>query len=118
MLGRSPRRSRAISPGEHDEVRHQIVQTTLTSNGRVIDQDPTKFGRLRESTEHAADGIVLRERLSEDGYVFLRDVLDTQALLRVGNLSPTSYTGSTPSTLTAAAPRTPSQRNPACRYTK
>ena len=59
------------------------MQTTLTSNGRVIDQDPTKFGRLRESSEHAADGTVLRERLSEDGYVFLRDVLDKQLLRHV-----------------------------------
>ena len=60
-----------------------IVHNTLTSNGRVIDQDPTKFGRLRESSEHAADGTVLRERLSQDGYVFLRNVLDKQLLLRV-----------------------------------
>ena len=83
MLGRSPRRLRAISPDAYEEVRHGIGQTTLTSHGRVIDQDPTKFGRLRESSEHAADGAMLRERLSEDGYVFLRDVLDTQAALRV-----------------------------------
>ena len=83
MPDRSPHRSRGNSPDEHEEVRQGIVQTTLTSNGRVIDQDPTKFGRLRESSEHAADGTVLRERLSEDGYVFLRDVLDTQLLLRV-----------------------------------
>ena len=59
-----------------------MVQTTLTSNGRVIDQGPTKFGRLRESSEYAADGTILRERLSEDGYVFLRGVLDKQVLLR------------------------------------
>ena len=58
------------------------MQTTLTSNGRVIDRDPTKFGRLRESSEHATDGTILRERLSEDGYVFLRGVLDKQVLLR------------------------------------
>src|SRR6185295_8745160 len=67
MLSRSPRRSRTISADEHEEARQGIVQTTLTSNGRVIDQHPTKFGWLRESSEHAADGTVLRERLSEDG---------------------------------------------------
>ena len=60
-----------------------VVQTALTSHGRVIDQDPSKFGRLRESSEHAVDGGVLRERLREDGYVFLRDALDKQVLLRV-----------------------------------
>jgi hypothetical protein len=59
------------------------VQTTLTSCGRVIDQAPTKFGRLRESTEHATDGTVLRERLRDDGYVLLRDVLDKDVLLHV-----------------------------------
>src|SRR6478672_1260363 len=83
MHPRSLRRLHTISPDEHEEVRQGIVQTTLTSNGRVIDQDPTKFGRLRESSEHTADGTVLREHLREDGYVFLRDVLDTQVLLRV-----------------------------------
>ena len=83
MLGRSPRPTHTILPNEHQEVGQEIVQTILTSNGRVIDQDPTKFGRLRESSEHAADGAVLRERLREDGYVFLRDVLDKQLLLRV-----------------------------------
>jgi hypothetical protein len=62
------------------------VQTTLTSNGCVIDQDPTKFGLLRESSEHAANGTVLNERLSTDGYVFLRDVLDKQVLLPVQRL--------------------------------
>ena len=77
------RRSRAILIDEQQEIRQGIVQTTLTSNGRVIDQDPTKFGRLRESSEHATDGTVLRERLSEDGYIFLRDVLDKQVLLHV-----------------------------------
>ncbi|WP_029113319.1 phytanoyl-CoA dioxygenase family protein [Mycobacterium sp. URHB0044] len=59
------------------------MQTTLTSNGCVIDQDPAKFGHFRESSEYAADGAVLRERLSEDGYVFLRDVLDKHVLLQV-----------------------------------
>jgi hypothetical protein len=59
------------------------LQTTLTAYGRVIDQAPAKFGRLRESTEHAADAVVLRERLAEDGYVFLRDVLDMEILLHV-----------------------------------
>jgi Phytanoyl-CoA dioxygenase (PhyH) len=61
----------------------QTTITTLTSHGRVIDQDPAKFGRLRESSEHVADGTVLCERLAEDGYVFLRGALDTQVLLRV-----------------------------------
>lgn len=60
-----------------------MVQITLTSNGRVINQDSAKFGRLRESSEYAADGPALRERLSEDGYVLLRGVLDKEVLLRV-----------------------------------
>ena len=73
----------ALRSDRHHERRQEIVQTTLTSNGRVIDQNPTNFGRLRESSEHAVDGNVLRERLSENGYVFLRDVLDMQPLLRM-----------------------------------
>ncbi len=59
------------------------MQTTLTAHGRFIDGDPAKFGRLRESTEHAGDGMILRERMRDDGYVFLRDVLDKEVLLRV-----------------------------------
>ena len=55
----------------------------LSSAHRVIDQNPMKFGQLRESTEYAADGAVLRERLAQDGYVLLRDVLDKEVLLRV-----------------------------------
>ena len=67
-------------------------------------KDPTKFGRLRESSEHTADGTVLRERLSEDGYVFLRDVLDKQVCCTCGKLSRTSCAGSTRSMPTATAP--------------
>ena len=63
--------------------RGRTLNVKLTSNGRVIDQDPTKFGRLRESSEHATDGAILRERLNQDGYVFLRDVLDKEVLLQV-----------------------------------
>jgi len=59
------------------------MQTTLTAGGRVIDAAPAKFGLLRESTEHAADADVLRDRLRDDGYVFLRDVLDKEILLHV-----------------------------------
>ncbi|WP_099041798.1 phytanoyl-CoA dioxygenase family protein [Mycobacterium neglectum] len=55
----------------------------VTSNGSVIDQDASKFGLLRESSEHAGDGPALRERLNEDGYAFLRDVLDKEVLLAV-----------------------------------
>jgi hypothetical protein len=79
----SPARSRTILPDKQQQICGGIVQTTLTSNGRVIDEHPTKFGRLRESSEHVADGAALRERLSADGYVFLRDVLDKQLLLQV-----------------------------------
>jgi hypothetical protein len=75
------RRLHTIRADEQQEVREGTVQTTLTSNGRVINTDPTKFGRLRESSEYARDGAVLRERLSEDGYVLLREVLDKQVLL-------------------------------------
>lgn len=62
------------------------MKTTLTAGGRVIDAEPAKFGLLRESTEHAADAAVLRDRLREDGYVFLRDVLDKEILLNVQEL--------------------------------
>ena len=65
------------------DARGGILATALTSQGRVIDERPTRFGRLRESTEHAHDGAVLRERLKEDGYVLLRDVLDKEILLSV-----------------------------------
>lgn len=58
----------------------------LTSNGYVIDRGPATFGLLRDSTAHAADGPVLRGRLAEDGYVFLRKLLDLSVVRAVQDL--------------------------------
>ncbi|HEX7080144.1 MAG TPA: phytanoyl-CoA dioxygenase family protein [Gammaproteobacteria bacterium] len=58
----------------------------LTSNGYVVDHGPSTFGSLRDSTPHAADGPELRERLAQDGYVFLRGLLDVSVLRRVQKL--------------------------------
>lgn len=53
----------------------------LTSNGVVIDTSPDKFGFLRESNDILDSGEALRQRMKEDGYLFLRGVLDREAVL-------------------------------------
>lgn len=58
----------------------------LTANGYIIDRGVASFGLLRDSTAWAGDGAALRERLAEDGYVFLRKLLDVGAVRRVQEL--------------------------------
>src|SRR5262245_49444909 len=70
----SPRSAQALSP------------LRLTSAGRVLDQHPEAFGVLRDSSALATDGKALRARLDEDGYVFLRKLLDVGVLSRIQKL--------------------------------
>ena len=48
----------------------------LTSHGHVIDTGPEKFGFLRESNDLLANPDGLRRRMNDDGYLFLRNVLE------------------------------------------
>ena len=47
----------------------------LRSQGLVLSQTPETFGELRDSSALAGDFAALRNRMVEDGYVFLRDYL-------------------------------------------
>jgi hypothetical protein len=47
----------------------------LRSQGRILPQDSATFGALRDSSALAGDYAALRERMRDDGYVFLRDYL-------------------------------------------
>lgn len=54
----------------------------LTSNGYVLDESPTRLGRLQPVPEHERhDREVLWERLARDGYLFLRGALDRDVVL-------------------------------------
>jgi len=53
----------------------------LTSLGYSLDTSPTAFGELRDSREVADDPAALRGRMREDGYLFLRGLLDREAVL-------------------------------------
>jgi hypothetical protein len=52
----------------------------LTSLGQPI--PAALFGRLRDSSEIAGDAAALRARMTEDGYLFLRGVLDATTILK------------------------------------
>jgi len=62
------------------------MPTALTSNGYIIDQGAGAFGWFLDSTEHVGNASVLRSRLLDHGYLFLRDILETELLLRVREL--------------------------------
>jgi ectoine hydroxylase-related dioxygenase (phytanoyl-CoA dioxygenase family) len=52
----------------------------LKAGGKVLDASPHRLGRLRPSS--AGEGTdVLRRRLKQDGYLFLRGFLDREAVL-------------------------------------
>ena len=53
----------------------------LTSNGYVIDRNPSAFGELRDSNALLGDVPRLHARMGEDGYILLRGYLDRE---RVG----------------------------------
>lgn len=52
----------------------------LKSNNVELDHSPSVFGRLRDSTDYVKDAAVLRSRLAEDGYLYLRDLVDRRTL--------------------------------------
>lgn len=54
---------------------------TLTSHGIELDTSPGKFGELRDSSGLVDDLAALRERIAEDGYLFLRGYLDREVVL-------------------------------------
>ena len=47
----------------------------LTSFNHALDLSPDRFGFLRDSTDLADETAALRQRLTDDGYIFLRDHL-------------------------------------------
>lgn len=55
----------------------------LTSAGLELDLSPGAFGALRNSNDILDDGAALRERMREDGYLYLPGYLDRQDVLSV-----------------------------------
>lgn len=53
----------------------------LVSNGVPVPAGPSRVAPLCDSTHLLADGAALRERLREDGYVYLRGVLNREDVL-------------------------------------
>lgn len=52
------------------------AHTRIVSQGRELSTDPSAFGELRDSSSVVEDAEALRERMAEDGYVFLRGYLN------------------------------------------
>ncbi len=57
------------------------LEAELTYLGRKIDTSPEAFGELRTSTDLLGNQEKLRARMSEDGYLFFRDLLDRSEVL-------------------------------------
>jgi hypothetical protein len=53
-----------------------VTGQPLLSQGRRLETSPSMFGELRESSDVAQDIAVLKRRMQEDGYVFLRGYLN------------------------------------------
>lgn len=53
----------------------------LTARGLSLETTPEKFGRLRESTDVAGDASALRERMKQDGYLYLPGYLNRDEIL-------------------------------------
>jgi hypothetical protein len=59
---------------------------TLTAQNLELEQSEMSFGELRDSSELAHDATMLRERLAEDGYLFLRGYLDRTLIFEAREL--------------------------------
>src|SRR5919108_2235704 len=57
------------------------ARTVLTSSGKELDTSPERFGELRSSAHLAGDMEALRERMREDGYVYLPGYLDRDLVI-------------------------------------
>jgi hypothetical protein len=57
------------------------MPTTLTSNGAPVPFDTSHFAPMRDSSELAGDAEALRERYTEDGYLYLKRFLDPASSL-------------------------------------
>jgi hypothetical protein len=57
-------------------VEQAVDAGTLSSCGYLVPRGPEYLGTLRASTHLVDDPEALRERMAEDGYLYLRDYLD------------------------------------------
>ena len=55
--------------------------SSFTSFGYELDTHPEKFGDLRASNDILDDVGALRQRMAEDGYLFMRDVLNQEVVM-------------------------------------
>ncbi len=55
--------------------------TSITSNGVAVPTGPDHAAPLTESTELLSDPVALRRRYAEEGYLFLRGVLDPELVM-------------------------------------
>ena len=53
---------------------------TLTANGFPLDTSPERFGELRDSSDLVSDDTALAERIRNDGYLFLRGLVDGEVI--------------------------------------
>lgn len=57
------------------------IPAPLTMRGHAVDTSPGAFGELQDSSDLIHDADVLRERLADTGYLFLRGFLNRDAVM-------------------------------------
>jgi hypothetical protein len=60
-----------------------VRELPVTSVGCCLDTSPEAFGELRDSSLCSEDGEVLRARMDEDGYLYLRGYFKREAIMEV-----------------------------------
>lgn len=59
----------------------------LTANRRIVDDRSDAFGWLRDSSQEAVDSVDLRRRLENDGYLYLRNLVEKEILAQIRELA-------------------------------
>lgn len=59
----------------------KLVTPPLRSLGQELDTDAGSFGFIRDSNDLLSDPAALRERLEEDGYLYMRNFFDPELIL-------------------------------------
>jgi len=57
------------------------IAAPLRAGGTALDVDTAAFGKLADATPDLGDVAALRDRMASDGYLFLRGLLDREAVL-------------------------------------
>ena len=68
-------------PGQENALTPRVIPDSFTFQGAALETAPDALGALRRSDDACGDYAELRQRMQEDGYLFLPGLLDREAVL-------------------------------------